>query len=98
MFKNTCFVTLMKLFLITAIMLFALMASLLMCVLKVTLLSSQIPKFFFQLHFFNVFAIDFIDSLQIQFIGSYCHVNTFVDIKRQNNLQVSMKISNKTKL
>ena len=46
MFKNTCFVTLVKLFLITAIMPFASLAFLVMSVSNVSLLSSQIPRSF----------------------------------------------------
>ena len=65
---------------------FALLAFLVMCVSNDSLLSNQIPRSFLELHLFNVFTIDFIVPLHIQFLGSYCHLNTFVDTKRQKAL------------
>ena len=46
MFKSTCFVFLVKLFLITAIMPFGLLAFFVMCVSNISLLSSQILRSF----------------------------------------------------
>ena len=74
--------TLDKLFLITAILPFALCFFSDVC-FECQFLVKPVTQVFFELHFFNVFAIDFIAPLHIQFFGSYCHVNTFVDIKRQ---------------
>ena len=76
----------MKLFLITAIMPFALLAFFSDVRFEFQFVVKPDTQVFFELHFFNVLAIDFINTLHIQFLVSYCHVNTFVDFKGQKTL------------
>ena len=97
MFKNTCFVTLVKLFLINAIMPFALIAFFSDVCFECQFVVKPDTQVFFELHFFNVFAIDFLNTLHIQFLGSYCHVNTFVDIKGQKTCLRDLFIKGLTK-
>ena len=87
MFKNICFLTLVNYFFLNycfhAVCLIGFFSDVCFECQFVVKPDTQV---FFELHFFNVFAIDFIKPLPIHFLGSYCHVNTFVDIKGQKTL------------